>query len=527
MHWADVVAKKIIASGKYQPYWVDDMKTPSGRIHVGSLRGVLIHDLVHRALIDQSAEAIFTYVFDDSDPMDELPFYLERAKWEQHLGKPLFRVPSPEKSAKTYAEYYAKEFIEVFNKIGSTPKILWTHEFYTSGKMNEYIRLCLDKAADIRRIYEDIYKKRLPENWYPFQAACPNCGKISTTKVTAWDGTEVAIECVPDLVSWTKGCGFSGKASPFSSSDEFAGKLPWKIEWAVKWKLIGVTVEGAGKDHMTAGGSHDVSSRICQEIIDYPVPYPIAYEFFLIGGKKMSSSKGLGSSAKEISGILPPYLLRFVFARTDYSQAINFDPVGTMLIPDLFDEYDRCWQAYAGGRNENFARTFELSWLGKLPPKKAVFLPRFREVANYIQLPDVNLRKKFAAVKGSELTAEEQDILKERETYAKVWLAKYAPAESQIQMTRELPKEAQALNEKQKAYLNVVAKSVESENDADKLQLALYEQAKKLKLNSKSAFAAIYRVFLGRDSGPRAAWFLLQYPKKEVIKRLKEALGEK
>ena len=56
MFWADRIARKINKSGKYQPYWVDDMKTPSGRVHVGSLRGVIIHDLIFKALKDAGAK---------------------------------------------------------------------------------------------------------------------------------------------------------------------------------------------------------------------------------------------------------------------------------------------------------------------------------------------------------------------------------------------------------------------------------------------------------------------------------------
>jgi lysyl-tRNA synthetase class I len=26
----------------------------------------------------------------------------------------------------------------------------------------------------------------------------------------------------------------------------------WKVDWAAHWKAIGITVEGAGKDHMSA-----------------------------------------------------------------------------------------------------------------------------------------------------------------------------------------------------------------------------------------------------------------------------------
>ena len=84
MFWADKVASEIISSGKYKPYWVDDMKTPSGRVHVGALRGVVVHDLVYKALKDKGVKAKFTYVFEDHDPMDDIPSYLSREKYEKY-----------------------------------------------------------------------------------------------------------------------------------------------------------------------------------------------------------------------------------------------------------------------------------------------------------------------------------------------------------------------------------------------------------------------------------------------------------
>ena len=54
---------------------------------------------------------------------------------------------------------------------------------------------------------------------------------------------------------------------------------------------------------------------------------------------------------------------------------------------------------------------------------------------------------------------------------------------------------------------------------------ALYEKAKVSGIPVKDAFAAIYTAFLGKTHGPRAGWFLLQYPKDIVVARLKEAGG--
>lgn len=521
MFWADRVAKEIISTGRYKPYWVDDMKTPSGRIHVGSLRGVVVHDLIYKALLNQKVSATFTYVFEDHDPMDEVSADLDRERWSKYLGQPLFTVPSPDGEAENFAVYFSSEFEEIFRKINCHPEIIWMSKLYKAGKMNADIKICLDKAPVIRKIYEKMYKKKLPQNWYPFQAVCPNCGKESTTKVTDWDGEKVTFTCQIDAVAWTHGCGMTGEISPFSNREHYTGKLPWKVEWAVKWKVIGVTVEGAGKDHMSAGGSHDISKLICEKVINYPTPYPFAYEFFLINGRKMSSSKGLGSSAKEVAEIIPPYLLRFLMVRTQINQAIDFNPSG-WTIPDLFDEYDRCWRAYVGRTDQDLYRVFELSQIGDLPGKKKIFLPRFRDVANYIQLPNVNVVKKFEEIKGNKLTDFEKNILDERVRYAKVWVDNYAPSDYRIKISDNMPQEVTTLSKDQKEYLALVSELLDKDYNPVDLQLKLYNEARRKNIDPQNAFSAIYISLLGKTHGPKAAWFLLSLDRNFLRRRFEE-----
>jgi lysyl-tRNA synthetase, class I len=72
MFWADEIAQKIIESGKHKPYWVDDMKTPSGFAHVGSLMGPVIHSMIFRALKDAGKSATYTFIINDFDPADDL-----------------------------------------------------------------------------------------------------------------------------------------------------------------------------------------------------------------------------------------------------------------------------------------------------------------------------------------------------------------------------------------------------------------------------------------------------------------------
>ena len=246
MPWAEAMAEAILQSGKYQHFHVDDMKTPSGRIHVGALRGVVVHDLIYQALLKKKVKVVYTWVYNDMDPMDSFPYYLPE-KFKQHMGKPLYQIPSPEPGYQSLANCYAEQFTKVFNSLGVKPEIVWSSQLYQQGKFNKVTRQALDQADKIRQLYHDISGYDKPTNWYPYQVICPHCGKVGTTIVTDWDGKKVKFECRKDLVKWAEGCGFHGEIEPLNTN----GKLMWKVDWAAHWKVLGITIEGAGKDHMS------------------------------------------------------------------------------------------------------------------------------------------------------------------------------------------------------------------------------------------------------------------------------------
>jgi lysyl-tRNA synthetase class 1 len=526
-HWVDRVVENIKTwqqEKQIKELHVDDMKTPSGRVHTGALRGVLIHDIVAQALRQDQPHTKNTYVFNDMDPMDSLPGYLPKDMFEKHMGEPLYRIPTPSldecgidlstatvqekeelKNAKNFAQLYAIDFIHAFRKLGATPVVVWSHELYESGQMDEMIRFVLDNVAQVKRVYEEVAEYKLPKAWYPFQVICPECGKVGTTLTTDWDGELVAFECQPNKVTWAKGCGYQGKISPFGGT----GKLLWKVDWPAHWQVMGVNVEGAGKDHSSAGGSRDMANALVTRVFNNVPPFDIPYEWILIRGAKMSSSKGVGTSAREFVKLYPQAVGRFLFVNHNYYQVIDFDPQ-TMAIPDLFDEFDAAAHAYWTKEvgNEKIARSFELSHTTQIPQEH--FLPRFRDVAVWMQFPEIDLVEKFAQVKGSPLTEQELAELENRKQYAQVWLDRYATEEFQFRAKRELPEAAKALSAEQIAFLDQAVQIVDQENWTGRemeLQTKLYELSKQ-SIGAKKAFAAIYLAFLGKNNGPRAAWFI-------------------
>jgi len=517
MHWADRIAKEIIDSGKFKPYWVDDMKTLSGYAHVGSIRGPLIHDLIYRALKVEGEEVTYTFVFNDFDAIDSLPPELKE-NFSKYMGVPLRIALSPKSGFSSFAECFNHDFKKVFEVLGIKPRFLSSWDMYHQGKFDEVIKMALDNFEAIQDIYKKISgSEKKEQGWLPFQVICENCGKLGTTKVTAWDGEKVTYRCEPNLVTWAKGCGHGGKISPFGGT----GKLPWKVDWPAHWKVLGVTIEGAGKDLASGGGAYDIAFEIAEKVFKYPKPYRIPYEHFLIGGRKMSTSKGVGLKANQWIEMVPPELGRFLFVKTDYKEALEFNPFGTMAIPDLFDDYDKSWKAYVDGEKEDLARTFVLSQVKHgLPDRKKLFVPRFRDIANYLSqgLTEGEVKKKFPE--------SPKDLISERIKYAKVWLEDYAPDDYKFEMTKEIPEAAKKLSSEQKGYLKEVIKLFENGLNGDSLQIALYELSKRLKIKSSDAFAAIYLAFIGKTHGPRAGVLLNNFGKEKVIDRIVSIVEE-
>ena len=529
-HWIDKLATQILKwqeKNDVKKLHVDDMKTPSGRVHTGALKGVLLHDMVAKALSEKVEGVVSTYVFNNTDPMDGLPNYLEKNEYEKHMGKPMHLIPAPSlekcgidlskaseeeladfKNAESFGHFYAYDFIHAFRKLGCEQKIVWSSDLYKSGKMDAQIKTALDNVVTFRKIYQEVADYNLPKDWHPFQIICPQCGKIGTTLVTGWNGEQVTYECKENQVEWAKGCGHKGQISPFGGN----GKLLWKVDWPALWKTLGINIEGAGKDHTSAGGSRDMANAMCAQIFKIQKPFDIPYEWILIRGAKMSSSKGVGTSAREFTNLFPPEIGRFLFANKHYNTVIDFDPT-TDSIPDLFDEYDLGARIFWGQEkgDERLGRAFELSQIGQVP--QAHFLPRFRDLAIWMQHPEINLLEKFTKIKGSELTKQEQQILEERKAYAQNWLDNYANEEYQLRARAELPAAAAKLTSEQKEFLAKANELVDSKTwEPQALQQSLFELAKD-SLSAKAGFQAIYLAFLGKTHGPRAAWFLLETDK--------------
>ena len=343
------------------------------------------------------------------------------------------------------------------------------------------------------------------------------------TRVHRFDGQRVHYRCEPGAMRYASGCGHEGAVAPWDG----AGKLPWKLEWAARWQVLGVNFEGAGSDHSIAGGSRDVADAISRRVFGAEPPANLPYEFLLLEGGKMSSSKGIGLSAREASEALPAQQLRWLQVRTRPRTAINFN-LGDNAIPRLFDDFDVAAERYRAGSAEDWQRRqFELAQVRRDPEAMSGYRPRFSHVVTISQMPGVDAESYFSQHKGAPLLPAERDELQERIAYARIWLDRFAPAKARFEVQARLPAEVGSLDAAQRRFLASFARWFAQAQlaDGESIHAAIMDLARREGGGAGFAFRALYRIFLGRSSGPRAGEFLAALEPSFVRSRLNEAVA--
>lgn len=525
MHWTDEVLQQLTSFpmppvgffGGGGTHVINDSKTPSGRAHVGSLRGVLIHDAMFRVLKGKGISVKYRFGCDDYDPVDELPFGMKE-HFQQYLGQPLCNTPAPPGSTATdMADHFIKDFWSVFSDLGVDGEggceFYRMRDVYRSGTFNEAIDRILSHAPIVREIYKKVSNSDRPAGWLPFQTICEQCGRVGTTECTNYDGKTVEYVCRPDLVTWAKGCGHRGKMSPFDGK----GKLPWKLEWVAKWATFPVTIEGAGEDHNTKGGSRDVAAHCLKAI--YPgreAPQNIPYGFILIGGKKMSSSKGLGVSAREMADFLPPEILRYLMIRTKPKSQASFEPTEEALVK-LFNEFDRGHaKTFSDPKYPEFEKTNY--FLSEAHAEGAFFDCEFQLVLALVQMPHLDIQREFERIKGSPLSPIEKQHLAKRVHAAKHFIENLASPEERLTLQKTPPAAAAELSAVQRGFLRSLAEGLKScAWNADALQACVFDTARTTPIDQPSAFLAFYRVLLNNTKGPKAGNFLAFLKRDELV----------
>ena len=536
LHWAQQMAldikeriekderlAKIVAE---QGLLVYDEKTPSGTIHIGSGRGWVIHDVVAKCLRDLGIPATFILSSDDYDPYDKPNKELDESVFNQHLGKPFCDIPSPVEGFDSFGAYYFDQATRHFQEMGIECGFESTGENYKKGLFNPQIKTILDNTARVQEVYRELYGDSSPAaSKMPFNVKCTECGRIATTVATEWNGEteELYFECRNDVVEWADGCGHKGWASPYNGG----GKFPWKVEWAAKWPTRGVIVEFGGKDHFSKGGSRTCANKIAVDILNFPPPYPSygyktgpGYEFFQIGGAKMSTSKGKGMSFADGVKFFPGEMLRFLLLKSRPNSVVDFDPEKNdiLLLCDQFDRMERIHFGIDPAKDENDkdvqSSLYKLVSIGE---PRDFFAPQIplNLASTLIQ---ITLSKEAAYDKlvemgkiPADLDPKAKDVVFARFALAERWLEDFASEQFLFKLVSE-SEGAQNLEPDDVAILKDFCTHLDTVKDVQEskeLHNSVYEFAKAKDLDPKVIFCAVYRGLIQKDKGPQLANFIM------------------
>ncbi len=356
IHWLEPIVDEIIKR-KQTPIVLSAGKTPSGHVHMGFMREIIIGDAIRRLLKKKQKEVKFRIFIDSYDAAKRFPPYIDKSYADNYVGQPFALIPSPfdDIEASSYAEYFGKELINTFPDFGVDIETIWTHSLYQQAEMQKQIRIGLQEADEVKKIVlthlthamsdsEKTEKFEAYEQWMPAMVVCESCNRtqIKNNKGEIFPNRIIKYDQVKDTVTYIcPACEYSGEVKISSG----LVKLNWRLDWPAKWALNPKNVyEGSGKDHFTKiTGSWDVATDLCNQIYGYEGPVGLGFEWVRLGDSDMGTSKGVVFMPKTYLSMGEPELLRMIFLSTNPSRHVSFRIEELSL---LYDEYERIERIY-------------------------------------------------------------------------------------------------------------------------------------------------------------------------------------
>lgn len=507
MQWINNIVTEAIARQPQCEILVSSGASPSGTYHFGHLRELITCDAIVLELRRQGREARHIHFVDDLDALRKIPVNIP-TEYEQYLGMPLCDIPAPDGSGRPYANYFLDPFIDSIKAIGIDVDIIYSHEKYRSGFFAPAIERSLDNLDKARHTLQEVSGRKLDEHWSPIQIM--ENGRLKNRKFVSINTADKTID-YEDTNGALQSVGYNNGEI----------KLDWRLDWPGRWWLLNVCVEPFGRDHATKGGSYDTGVAIAKQVYGAEPPIPVPYDFVNRTGdtKKMSASKGTGIHAHEVVQVLPPEVVRYFMLRYAPSKRLFFDETDSLV--RLVDDFAALLSKTDRSESEN--QLIYLCTRG-VEHKTVSKVPFSHLVASYqASLKDVN--KTLEIIKRTEYkdTAEiETETIKNELVFIDGWLKLWAPEDVKFELLETANKADFSAAEAQ--FFATLADKIAAapvNADGEWFHLAIYDLKDALNLSPKDMFNALYRLLIGKTSGPRAGWFLSILPRQWLINHLK------
>jgi lysyl-tRNA synthetase class 1 len=488
--------------------------------------------------------------WDDYDRFRKVPAGVAGVdeSWNEHIGKPLTAVPAPPGSPHaSWAEHFKAPMVAALAELGIEVRAISQTEQYTAGAYREQILFAMRERRRIDAVldrYRTKQKQAAPAEdltdeaeraavegsgaaaeddgsgagraeYYPYKPYCTVCGRDTTT-ITAYDD---------DSTELTYGCA-CGHEETVKLAEFDHGKLVWKVDWPMRWAYEGVVFEPSGVDHHSPGSSWVVGGQLVSEIFGGAQPIGPMYAFVGISGMaKMSSSRGGVPVAADALELMEAPVLRWLYARRKPNQSFKIAFDGE--IQRTYDEFD----ALARKVGEGTAQPADVAAYRRAVGTASGPLPAtprplpYRMLASVVDVTtgDEEQTLRILAELDPEQPVRSLDETRPRLDKAARWVATQMPADQRTRV-RAKPDAAllASLDEEARASLRLLLDELDGHWSLDGLTQLVYGVPKvraglapdaaptpELRKAQREFFALLYRLLVGRDTGPRLPTLLL------------------
>lgn len=509
MQWLNQIIDEVTARHPAGDILIESGSAPSGTYHLGHLRELVTCDAILLGLRRRGRTARHVQFVDDMDALRKIPGNLP-PEYEKYLSYPLSDVPAPQGGAdRSLADHFLQGLVDACATLGIEVEYIRARQRYREGWYVPAIERALEHIPQIRHALEKVSGRKLDDSYSPIQIM--ENGRLKNR-------TFLGIDTAAKTVRYEDADG----QAHIAHYDRGDVKLDWRLDWPGRWWLQHVDVEPSGRDHMTKGSSYDTGVAIMESVYEAEPPYPVAYDFINMVGdtKKMSASKGTGLDATEGSKIMPPEVVRYFILRAAPSKRLYFDPANGVV--QLMDEFAAL--AAKPNKSDSEQQLWNICTRGDDTHRSVSRVPFSHLVASYqASLKDAD--KTLAVIKRTEyaqVAEEEASIIREELRFIDEWLRLRAPEEVKFSLAQQVvPAD---FTESEKTFLQALGEKVAiapADADGTYFHEAIYGLKDGMGMAPKELFTTLYRALIGKNSGPRAGWFLSILPRDWLVKRLK------
>jgi lysyl-tRNA synthetase, class I len=485
---------------------------PSGLPHIGTFAEVNRTTFVRKAFEWTTGLRGKLIAFsDDMDGLRKVPLNLpNRERTREHLGRPLSEIPDPFGEQDSFSGYMNAKLRSFLDRFGFEYEFRSSTEQYRSGVFDEGLLRILERYDAVRGVILPTLGEENRDEWSPFLPLCSGCRRY-TTRVLTVHPERGALTYRCDR-PWGKGenlaegCGH-GEETPVTGGRV---KVGWKVDWALRWLVLGIHYEMYGKDLIE---SARLSGQIVRILGGRP-PAGFFYEMFLDeSGEKISKSVGQGLTVdKWLEYATLESLSHWLFYNPKQARRLH---VG--VIPAEVDAYLKDLRAYPKLAEE------------QKPDSPVRFIHAGQVPEPWGGSITFNLVQNLVAALSTEDEALILDFLKRYEPavaenpgpvleLVRGAVAYYRDHLAHLRQ-RRLPAEAEL------APLEHLASLLEGAEgkSAEDLQALAFDTTRSFELEQRAFFQACYEVLLGFERGPRLGTFCALVGPGRVAADLREA----